>query len=134
PPRIELARLTVRQYRNAVADLIGSFRTPGRWDEQRGLRGEYFKARRFRDAEVGCLRIIDESGEDYLYAAKTLRARRATGGGPWPITQSSQRGAQCIKALKSKNGRTHAIAMIPWQRPIQLQDAVFKSGFDSNGH
>ena len=27
PPRIELARLTVRQYRNAVADLIGSFRT-----------------------------------------------------------------------------------------------------------
>jgi hypothetical protein len=25
PPRIELARLTVRQYRNAVADLIGSF-------------------------------------------------------------------------------------------------------------
>ena len=26
PPRVELARLTVRQYRNAVADLIGSFR------------------------------------------------------------------------------------------------------------
>jgi cytochrome c553 len=51
PPRIELARLTVRQYRNAVADVIGSFRTPGRWDEQRGLRGEYFKARRFRDGD-----------------------------------------------------------------------------------
>jgi cytochrome c553 len=27
PPRIELARLTVRQYQNAIADLIGSFRT-----------------------------------------------------------------------------------------------------------
>jgi hypothetical protein len=27
PPRIELARLTVRQYRNAVADLVGSFRS-----------------------------------------------------------------------------------------------------------
>ena len=26
PPRIALSRLTVRQYRNAVADLIGSFR------------------------------------------------------------------------------------------------------------
>src|ERR1700733_1636946 len=37
PPRIELARLTVGQYRNAVADLIGSFRTPSRWDERRGL-------------------------------------------------------------------------------------------------
>ena len=29
PPRVELSRLTVRQYRNAVADLIGTFRTPG---------------------------------------------------------------------------------------------------------
>src|SRR5947209_14215864 len=29
PPRIELARLTVRQYRNAVTDLIASFQGPG---------------------------------------------------------------------------------------------------------
>jgi Protein of unknown function (DUF1592)/Protein of unknown function (DUF1588)/PA14 domain/Protein of unknown function (DUF1595)/Cytochrome C oxidase, cbb3-type, subunit III/Protein of unknown function (DUF1585) len=50
-PRIELSRLTVSQYRNAVADLIGSFRTPGRSDEQHGLRGEYFKSRRFRNGE-----------------------------------------------------------------------------------
>ena len=40
-PRIELSRLTVRQYRNAVTDLIGSFRNPGRWDDERGLKGEY---------------------------------------------------------------------------------------------
>jgi len=46
PPRIELSRLTVRQYRNAVTDLIGSFRTPGRWDDQRGLKGEYSKGGR----------------------------------------------------------------------------------------
>ena len=64
PPRIELARLTVRQYRNAVADLIGSFRSPtsappstaadkknasknvGR--EENGLRGTYFKSFGFR--------------------------------------------------------------------------------------
>jgi hypothetical protein len=51
PPRIELSRLTVRQYRNAVADLIGSFRSPGRWDSQHGLQGEYFKGRHFRDNE-----------------------------------------------------------------------------------
>lgn len=49
PPRIELARLTVRQYRNAVADLIGGFRGPVRWDQQRGLRAEYYKGRNFRD-------------------------------------------------------------------------------------
>jgi cytochrome c553 len=51
PPRIELSRLTVQQYRNAVADLIATFRTPGRWDEQRGLKGEYYKSRRFRPNE-----------------------------------------------------------------------------------
>ena len=49
PARIELSRLTVRQYRNAVADLVGSFRPPASPGEERGLRGEYFKSRRFRN-------------------------------------------------------------------------------------
>ena len=48
PPRVELSRLTVRQYRNAVADLIGTFRGTAEWGESRGLRGEYFKSRGFR--------------------------------------------------------------------------------------
>jgi mono/diheme cytochrome c family protein len=46
PPRIDLARMTVPQYRNAVADLIGGFRTPFRLGEERGLRGEYFNSGR----------------------------------------------------------------------------------------
>lgn len=46
PPRIELSRLTVRQYRNAVADLLGSFRGAGKLEVTEGLRGEYFKSRR----------------------------------------------------------------------------------------
>jgi len=49
PARIELSRLTVRQYRQAAADLIETFRTPARWDKQRGLRGEYFKSRQYRN-------------------------------------------------------------------------------------
>ncbi len=54
PPRIELSRLTVRQYRNAVTDLIGTFRTTGRWDDQRGLKAEYSKGgRRRRDGTGG---------------------------------------------------------------------------------
>jgi cytochrome c553 len=46
PPRIELSRLTVRQYRQTAADLIGTFRGAANADKQRGLKGEYFKSRR----------------------------------------------------------------------------------------
>jgi hypothetical protein len=48
PARIELSRLTVRQYQNSVADLIGSFRPTIQRDAQQGLKGEYFKSRRQR--------------------------------------------------------------------------------------
>jgi cytochrome c553 len=47
PPRVELARLTVRQYRNVVADLIAGFRPGPTAGEKRGLKAEYFKSRRF---------------------------------------------------------------------------------------
>ena len=53
-PRIELSRLTVRQYKTAIADLLGSFQSPGRWDDQRGLKGEYSsRGRRRRDSNGG---------------------------------------------------------------------------------
>jgi len=55
PPRVELARLTVSQYRNSIADLIACFGTPGKWDDKQGLRGEYFKSRRFQNND----RVID---------------------------------------------------------------------------
>jgi hypothetical protein len=47
PPRIDLARLTIRQYRNTLADLIAAFRpVPPRADGAgTGLRGEYFKGK-----------------------------------------------------------------------------------------
>ena len=45
PARIDLSRLTVRQYRQSVADLIGGFTGVGKWDEDRGLMGEYFASR-----------------------------------------------------------------------------------------
>lgn len=47
PARIALSRLTVRQYRNTVADLVGSFRSPidPGPDPERGLKGEYFNSR-----------------------------------------------------------------------------------------
>ena len=48
PARIDLSRLTVRQYQNTIADLVTSFRgrDPG-IDDRRGLKGEYFQGRNF---------------------------------------------------------------------------------------
>jgi hypothetical protein len=46
PPKIELARLTVGQYRNAVADLIATFADPAKPDDHHGLRGEYANGKR----------------------------------------------------------------------------------------
>jgi hypothetical protein len=46
-PRVELAHLTVGEYRNAVADLIGGFRSgkaAKSTKDEHGLRGEYFNA------------------------------------------------------------------------------------------
>ena len=48
PARVELSRLTVTQYRNAVADLVGSFRPEPGADIRRGLRAEYYNAQNYR--------------------------------------------------------------------------------------
>ncbi|HLX63706.1 MAG TPA: DUF1592 domain-containing protein [Planctomycetota bacterium] len=45
PPRVELSRLTVRQYKNSVADLTASFGTSAKSDERHGLHGEYVDGR-----------------------------------------------------------------------------------------
>ncbi len=51
--RIELSRLTVRQYDHALADLMGAFLGEGRLDEERGLKARYFNSRNFdRDKQV----------------------------------------------------------------------------------
>ena len=42
PPRIDLSRLTNRQYQQSIADLIGSFTGSGQADDRRGLEGDYF--------------------------------------------------------------------------------------------
>jgi hypothetical protein len=45
PARVELSRLTGRQYRHALADVIVSFTGAGDWNDERGLKGEYFTSR-----------------------------------------------------------------------------------------
>jgi hypothetical protein len=65
PARVELSRLTVRQYQNAVADLVGSFRTPVRWVDERGLRGEYYKTGRRRERDRVLERVDPEIRFDF---------------------------------------------------------------------
>lgn len=56
PPRVELTRLTVGQYRTTIADLIGSFTNPAKPIDARGLKAEYFNDKRgFNDKK----RVID---------------------------------------------------------------------------
>jgi mono/diheme cytochrome c family protein len=72
PARVELSRLTVRQYRSAVADLVGSFRARPAGsspDDRRGLRAEYFKSRRFRGNERVLERVDPEIRFDFGQAA-----------------------------------------------------------------
>ena len=57
--RLELARLTVKQYRNVVADLIGGFRSPppSPLAPRIGLHGEYYKSRQHKGED----RVIDRT-------------------------------------------------------------------------
>lgn len=59
PARIELSRLTVRQYQESVADLIGSFRWTGKWGDERGLKGTYAKSRKVWDKKDRAFERVD---------------------------------------------------------------------------
>ena len=65
PARIELARLTVRQYQNAVSDLIGGFRAVPERDSRLGLKAEYFKNRRIRTEDRVLERIDRQVDFDF---------------------------------------------------------------------
>jgi hypothetical protein len=65
PARVELSRLTVRQYQNAVSDLVGSFRKAGEIDRRRGLKAEYYKGRRIRPDDKVEERIDEQVNFDF---------------------------------------------------------------------
>src|ERR1043166_3852537 len=130
PLRIELSHLTVRQYRNAVADLLGSFSEPGIWDERRGLRAEHFNGpRRFRDDKRVLERVDRTLAFDFGKSAPSEKVGadeysiRWTGGllapetGEYEINLESENGVRLwlndpnralIDALvRSGSDRTH---------------------------
>lgn len=74
PPRVFLSRLTVRQYRNAIADVIGSFRPPARLDDRRGLRAEYFNSRNFQINKRLIDRVDPEVNFDFGKSGPTMKS------------------------------------------------------------
>ncbi len=65
PARVALSRLTVRQFRNAVADLVGQSRPAIAFSKENGLRGEYFKARNFDQKSRVIERVDAEVNFDF---------------------------------------------------------------------
>ncbi len=65
PARIELSRLTVRQYRNALADLVGGFRNAVSMGDKHGLRGKYYKTQDIDDRQKAIERIDSEIKFDF---------------------------------------------------------------------
>lgn len=108
--RIELSRLTVRQYRNAVADLVGGFRSDGPMNpgEERGLPGRYYNKEKPRGGDAVLERrdpsIQFEFGEatpipDEVEATKGFSARWegsviAPETGEYEITLHTDHGAR----------------------------------------
>jgi hypothetical protein len=77
PPRVQLSRLTNRQYENAIADLAASFTdaqpqnfVPG------GLSAEYFSGRRFRDEQKAIERTDPQI--DFDFGQETPDAEKIT--------------------------------------------------------
>lgn len=65
PARIELSRLTVRQYRNAIADVISHFRPAGRDDSTPGLFAYYVNSRQFHGVTPAFTRIDPKVDFDF---------------------------------------------------------------------
>ena len=69
PPRVELVRLTNRQYQNSVMDLVGSFRAQGQKSEPKGLNAEYFSTRQMNRSN----RVIERVDPVVMFNFGSLR-------------------------------------------------------------
>ncbi len=143
PARVELSRLTVRQYQNAVTDLIASFRQPSQWTfdvparasgetgdkpvPERGLKAQYYKGRQPRDGE----RVIDRVDSQVKFdfgeeaPAEGLEAHQFSIGWEGSVFAPDTGDYEFI--VKSE----HAVRL--WVNDLRdpLIDAWVKSGSDS---
>ncbi|MCU0960743.1 MAG: DUF1592 domain-containing protein [Pirellulaceae bacterium] len=69
PARIELARLTVRQYQQAVADLVATFLGESARSDERGLRARYYNAPHFARDKLVLERVEPLLEQDFGQAS-----------------------------------------------------------------
>ncbi len=128
PARIELSRLTVRQYRNAVTDLIGGFRQRGKWDgATHGLAGEYFKTRRFNRGERAFERVDPTVTFDFGEGSPAEGIQPPEFSARWQGSVMAPETGEYEFIIKSENGAR--LWVNDNARP--LIDAGVKSGTDS---
>jgi len=127
PPRVDLARLTVNQYRQSVFDLVNSTQWNPTWGDKAGLKGEYFNGRRY-NADKRLLDRVDPTVSfDFGTAGPTDKFDATqfyilwTGSVLAPETGDYEFVVKCDQAVKLwVNGQTQP-----------LIDAWVKSGPDS---
>ena len=81
PARVELSRLTVNQYANVVADLVGSFRSRPPHDDPPGLKARYITRRRKGD-QVKDDPPIEQVDREDRFRFRRRRARSRAGSSP----------------------------------------------------
>jgi hypothetical protein len=106
PPRVELARLTNRQYANTVADLLKSFTAPDDpLGHERGLRGNYREPRR-EDGERESLQRLDRKVDfDFLREGSEPAAGLTNRfSGDWRGSIIAEEAGEYEFILKTPNG------------------------------
>ncbi len=132
PARIELARLTVRQYRLALADLIAGFRPQVSGEEMPGLNAEYYQGRRPGDRRKRAESRIDPI-VDFDFGTKAPVAKIST---PyefsirWQGSVSAPETGEYRLIVKTE----HAARLWVNDSKTALIDAWVKSGNDTEYH
>ncbi len=132
PPRIELVRLTNRQYLNSVADILKSFTGPDtERDERTGLRATCFNSQHF-NGEKKLFERIDET-IDFDFGGKRPDGNEAGTNGfsiEWKGSVLAEQTGDYEFLLKTPNGARL------WVNDLEepLIDAWVASGQDAEHH
>jgi cytochrome c5 len=131
PLRIQLSRLTIRQFQNSVADLVGSFRPETRIGRARGLNAQYYNARNFRNEKKSLERVDAQINFDFAQGSpEPIEIGADEFSIRWRGTVIAEETGQYEFGLRTENG---ARLWINDDRKT-LIDAWVSSGRDKREH